>query len=443
MHPTTRGVALWGDKVYLAANQAVLVALDARTGKEAWRADVGENQSGYYMTLAPMTAEGLVLVGASGGEFGIRGFVAAYDAETGKPAWRTYMVPAPGEPGSETWPRGDQWKTGGAPVWVTGNYDPETRLAYWGTGNGGPWMGDQRPGDNLYTASTVALDVRTGRIMGHFQYHPNDSWDWDEVSPPILVDFKRNGQSVKGLINVARNGYLWFLERSAGPISFVEGKPYVRHTVFRGLDPKTGRPDVDPDRKPATGKRVEDICPSHWGGKNWPPIAFSPRTRMIYVPANENLCDSMTGTEVEYEPGSRFIGASSSLILASGADHVGEVQAWNVDTGQKVWTHTYPTSANWGSMMATAGGLVFSGGTNDRKLHAFDAATGKVLWEFPTNSGILAPPSSYAVDGKQYIAIQSGWGIDSRGMQSRLNTLTGGRYPEVPEGGAIWVFALP
>ena len=148
MHPTSRGVALYGDKVYLAANEGVLVALDARTGKEVWTAEVGDNESGYYMTLAPLAAEGRVMIGASGGEFGIRGFVAAYDAETGKPAWKTYMVPAPGEPGSETWPKGDQWKTGGAPVWVTGNYDPETRLAYWGTGNGGPWMGDQRPGDN-------------------------------------------------------------------------------------------------------------------------------------------------------------------------------------------------------------------------------------------------------------------------------------------------------
>jgi alcohol dehydrogenase (cytochrome c) len=443
MHPTSRGVALYGDKVYLPANEGVLVALDARTGKEVWTADVGGNQSGYYMTLAPLVAEGRVMIGASGGEYGIRGFVAAYDAETGQLAWKTYMVPAPGEPGSETWPKGDQWKTGGAPVWVTGNYDPETRLAYWGTGNGGPWMGDQRPGDNLYTASTVALDVRTGEIRGHFQYHPNDSWDWDEVSPPILVDYQRAGRTVKGLINVARNGYLWFLERGAGPIRFVEGKPYVRQTVFRGLDPTTGRPDVDPERKPATGKKVENVCPSHWGGKNWPPIAFSPQTRMIYVPANENLCDWLTGTEVEYEAGERFIGASSGLVLAPGADHVGEVQAWNVDTGQRVWTHNYPTSANWGSMLATAGGLVFSGGTNDRKLHAFDAATGALLWEFPTNSGILAPPSSFTIDGKQYIAVQSGWGIDSRGMQSRLNTLTGGAYPEVPEGGAIWVFAVP
>ncbi len=443
MHPTSRGVALFGDKVYLPANEGVLVALDARTGKEVWTAAVGENQRGYYMTLAPLVAEGLVMIGASGGEFGIRGFVAAYDVETGKQAWKTYMVPAPGEPGSETWPKGDQWKTGGAPVWVTGNYDPATRLAYWGTGNGGPWMGDQRPGDNLYTASTVALDVRTGQIRGHFQYHPNDSWDWDEVSPPILVDYQRAGRTVKGLINVARNGYLWFLERSSGPIGFVQGMPYVRQTVFRSLDPKTGRPDIDPARKPGTGKKADDICPSHWGGKNWPPIAFSPKTRMIYIPANENLCDWLTGNEVEYEAGERFIGATSGLQIVPGADHIGEVQAWNVDTGQRVWTHNYPTSPTWGSMLATAGGLVFSGGTNDRKLHAFDAVSGKLLWEFPTNSGILAPPTSFSIDGKQYIAVQSGWGIDSRGMQSRLNTLTQGGYPEVPEGGAIWVFALP
>lgn len=444
MHPTSRGVALYGDKVFLPANEGVLVALDARTGKEVWTANVGENTAGYYMTLAPLVAEGRVMIGASGGEFGIRGFVAAYDAETGKPAWKTYMVPAPGEPGSETWPKGDQWKTGGAPVWVTGNYDPESRLAYWGTGNGGPWMGDQRPGDNLYTASTVALDVRTGQIKGHFQYHPNDSWDWDEVSPPLLIDFQRGSRKVRGLVNVARNGYLWFLERGvAGPIGFVDGTPYVRQTVFRGLDPKTGRPDVDPERKPGTGKKADNICPSHWGGKNWPPIAFSPRTRMIYIPANENLCDWLTGAEVEYEAGERFIGATSGMRLAEGADHVGEVQAWHVDTGKRVWTHRYPTSATWGSMLVTAGGVVFSGGTNDRKLHAFDATTGKLLWEFPTNSGILAPPSSFTIDGKQYIAVQSGWGIDSRGMQSRLNTLTQGAYPEVPEGGAIWVFALP
>jgi alcohol dehydrogenase (cytochrome c) len=164
---------------------------------------------------------------------------------------------------------------------------------------------------------------------------------------------------------------------------------------------------------------------------------------MIYIPANENLCDTITGAKVSYEPGSRFIGATTALALVPGADHVGEVQAWNVDTGMRAWTHTYPTSANWGSMLATGGGLVFSGGTNDRKLHAFDAATGALVWEFPTNSGIIGPPASYTIDGMQYIAVQSCWGIDSRGMQSRLNTLTRGAYPEVPEGGAVWVFAVP
>jgi alcohol dehydrogenase (cytochrome c) len=443
LHRTNRGVALYGDKVFLAAAEAVLVALDVRTGREVWATNVAENQHGYYMSLAPLVADGKVMVGASGGELGIRGFVAAFDPESGKPLWKVYTIPEPGQPGSETWPKGDQWKTGGAPVWVTANYDPETRLSYWGTGNGGPWMGDQRPGDNLYTASTVAIDVTDGRIKGHFQYHPNDSWDWDEVSPPILVDYRRNGRTIKGLVDVARNGYLWFLERSNGPIKFIQGMPYVHQTVFKSLDPESGRPEIDPDRKPGTGKKAEGICPSHWGGKNWPPIAFNPRTRMIYIPANENLCTVITGAAVTYEPGSRFIGGSSTVYLVPGADHIGEVQAWNVDTGARVWTHKYATSPNWGSMMTTAGGLVFSGGTNDRKLHAFDATNGKLLWEFPTNSGILAPPTSFTLDGKQYIAIQSGWGVDSRSVQARLNTASPGNYPEVPEGGAVWVFALP
>jgi len=302
-------------------------------------------------------------------------------------------------------------------------------------------MGDQRPGDNLYTASVVAVDVTTGRIKGHHQYHPNDSWDWDEVSPPILVDYQRNGRTIKGLIDVARNGYLWFLERTDGTINFIDGTPFVKQNVFRSLDPKTGRPDVDPARKPGTGK-IADFCPSHWGGKNWPPIAFSPKTRMIYIPANENLCATLVGRAATYTPGSSFTGATSTLYLAPGADHIGEVQAWNVDTGKRVWTHTFAKSANWGPMLATGGGLVFSGGTNDRMFRAFDATTGKVLWEFPTNSGITGTPSSFMVDGRQYIAVMSGWGVDARAMQARLNRLSPGDYPEVPEGGAIWVFAV-
>ncbi|PYS51471.1 MAG: PQQ-dependent dehydrogenase, methanol/ethanol family [Acidobacteria bacterium] len=440
-HQTSRGVALYGDKVFFALGEAVLVAIDARTGKEVWATTVADNKAGYYMTLAPLVADGKVLVGASGGEFGTRGFVAAYDPDTGKEVWRVYTVPAPGEPGSETWPKGDQWKTGGGSVWVTGNYDPETNLAFWGTGNGGPWMGDQRPGDNLYTASTIAIDAATGKIKGYHQYTPNESWDWDEVSPPILVDYKRGGKTIKGLIDVARDGYLWFLERTNGKINFVEGKPYVKQNVFKSLDPETGRPEIDPDRKPGTGK-MADFCPSLWGGKNWPPIAFSPKTRMIYIPANENLCMTSIGREIEYVPGRVFTGATTNFSIAPGAGHIGEVQAWNVDTGKRVWTHTYANSQNWGPTLASAGGLVFSGGTNDRMFHAFDASNGKLLWEFPTNSGITGQPSSFMVDGKQYIAVQSGWGVDAGGMQGRLNAERPGQFPEVPQGGAIWVFAV-
>jgi alcohol dehydrogenase (cytochrome c) len=445
LHDVNRGVALYGDKVYYAAGEAELVALDAKTGRPVWTTTVADTKAGYYITLAPLIAGGKVMVGASGGETGIRGFVAAYDPETGKEQWRTYTVPAPGEPGSETWPMGgDQWTHGGASIWVTGNYDPDTNTAYWGTGNGGPWMGDKRPGDDLYTSSTVAFDVATGAIKGYFQYAPNESWDWDEVSPPILVDYQRNGRTVKGLVDVARDGYLWFLDRgNGGAIKFVEGKPFVYQNVFRKLDPVTGRPDVDPAHKPGTSKRA-DFCPGTAGGKNWPPIAYSPQTRMIYIPANENVCGSIIGQEdVPYVAGRGYAGVSfgGPPVPPPATDHFGEVQAWNVDTGQKVWTHNFEKSPNWGAMLATAGGLVISGGTNDRMVRAFDAKDGKVLWEFPTSSGVEAPVTTFLVDGKQYLAVLSGWGGDANGMNGTVQrTVTGVR--SVPEGGSLWVFAL-
>jgi alcohol dehydrogenase (cytochrome c) len=445
LHDVTRGVALYGDKVFYAAAEAELVALDARTGRPLWTTTVADNKSGYYITLAPLVAGGKVMVGASGGETGIRGFVAAYDPETGKELWRTHTIPAPGEPGSETWPKGgDQWKTGGGSVWVTGNYDPATNTAYWGTGNGGPWMGDKRPGDNLYTASTIALDVATGRIKGHFQYNPNESWDWDEPSPPILVDFRRGGRTIKGLIDVSRSGYIWFLDRGdGGPIKFVEGKPFVYQNVYRSLDPVTGRPDVDPERKPGTGKRAS-FCPGLHGGKNWPPIAYSPRTRMIYIPANDNVCGSIEGQlEVNYVPGKNYTGANMGgpAVAPPTTAYFGQVQAWNIDTGQRVWVHNFEKSPNWGSMLATGGDLVISGGTNDRKVRAFDARTGKVLWEHPTSSGVEAPVSTFLLDGKQYIAVLSGWGGDANGMNNTIARTVDG-VPTVPEGGSVWVFAL-
>lgn len=441
-HQVNRGVALYEDKVYVAAGDAVLIALDAKTGREVWSTTVADNSAGYYITLAPLIADGKVMVGASGGEYGIRGFVAAFDAFTGEELWRTFTVPAPGEPGSETW-QGDDWRTGGAPVWVTGNYDPEANLAYFGTGNGGPNNADQRPGDNLYSTSTIVLDVATGEMKGHFQYHPNDAWDWDEVSPPLLIDYQRDGETVKGLVDVARDGYIWWLERSGdGPLTFREGKPYVYNNAFTSLDPVTGRPAINPDAVPGTGRRAT-FCPAVHGGKNWPPVAFNPETRMIYIPATDNMCRSLEMVEVEYTPGRAFVGVRGGrTVIVDGADHFGEVQAWNVDTGEKVWTHEYEKTPNWGSMLTTAGGLVFTGGTADRKIHAFDAASGELLWESPTSSGILAPPTTFMVDGKQYLAVHSGWGGDARGVQAQLNGVYPGEYPPIPEGGSVWVFAL-
>jgi len=441
LHPTSRGVGLLGDKLYFASADAQLVAIDAKTGKELWVSKVANYHDGYYMSLMPLVADGKVMLGTSGGELGVRGFVAAYDADTGKELWRTYTVPAPGQPGSETWPQGEQWKTGGGSIWVPGTYDAETNLAFWGTGNGGPWMGDQRPGDNLYTSSVVALDGKTGAIKGHFQYHQNDSWDWDEVSPPILVPYKFEGRDVKGLVDVARDGFLWRLERTDGKINFVAGQPFVAHNVFKGVEPKTGRVIVDLDHKPGTDKTAT-FCPSLWGGKDWPPVAYSPKTKLLYIPANENLCTELRGEKVKYVAGERYTGvAANTMLIRADADHIGELQAWDLDAGKKVWTTKLP-SQNWGPVLATGGDVLFSGGTTDRIFRAFDAKTGQILWQYPTLSGVNGVPVSFAIDGKQYIAVQSGWGVDAQRMQDRLNLLFPGKYLPVPQGGAVYVFAL-
>jgi alcohol dehydrogenase (cytochrome c) len=439
MHQTNRGVGLWGDKVYVATEDAFVVALDARTGNVVWQKAVADYRKGYYMTLAPLVAEGKVMVGPSGGEFGIRGFVVALDAETGDELWRRHTIPGPGEPGSESWP-GDTWKTGGVPVWITGNYDPELGLAFWGTGNGGPWIGDQRQGDNLYSSSVLAIDVATGELRGHHQYHWNDSWDWDEVSPPLLIDVKRGDRTVKGLVSPARNGYLWLLERSADGIDFVEAKPYVYQNVFTSIDPLTGRPSYDPSHKPATGKKV-DFCPSWWGGKNWPPAAYNPRTKLLYVPANENFCAEMEGLDVDYIEGLMFMGMEGQIYLRDGADHVGELQAWNLETGERAWKHDFEWQL-WGPVLTTGGNLVFLGGTNDRYFRAFDATTGELLWQHRTGAGITAVPSSYEVAGRQYVAVQSGWGVDAQRGQGAIDQITG-TVTAVPAAGELWVYALP
>ena len=437
-HPTNRGVALYDDKVYVGTVDTHVVALDATSGEVVWERAVEDYGLGYYITMAPLVADGKVMVGTSGGERGIRGFVTALDARTGHEVWKSYTIPAPDEPGNDTW-SGDSWRTGGAPVWVTGTYDPELNLTYWGTGNPGPWIGDARPGDNLYTNSIIALDVDTGELRGYHQYHWNGSWDWDEVDSPLLVDIERGGRTIPALVHPGRNGYLWLLERHADRVSFVDGEPYVHQNAFTGLDPRTGRPTYDPEHTPGTGKRAL-FCPSLWGGKNWPPAAYNPETGLLYIPANENLCTSMEGREVEYIPGRRFTGAQTELVVRDGADHIGELQAWNLDTGEKVWSHEFE-SQNWGPVLTTGGGLVFLGGTNDRYFRAFDARSGELLWQIRTNSGIIGVPTSYAVDGVQYIAVQSGWGVDAQRMQAGLDRFRGATT-HVPQGGVIWVFAL-
>jgi alcohol dehydrogenase (cytochrome c) len=443
LHPTSRGVGLYGDKIYLATTDCILIALDAKTGKELWATPVEDWKTGYYMTLSPLIVKGKVMVGVSGGEYGIRGFVAAFDADSGRPAWKTFTIPGPGEPGHDTWP-GDTWERGGGSVWITGHYDPELDLTFWGTGNAAHWMGDYRPGDNLWTSSVIALKPDSGKMVAAHQYHHNDSWDWDEVSTPLLMDVKRGGKTVKALVHPARDGYLWVLERTANSINFVDAAPYVEQNVFVNMDPKTGRMDYDPARTPGVGKYA-DFCPSLWGGKDWPPAAFNPGTGLLYIPVNENLCGSLKGkTNEPYSPGQLYLGteiADIGLTVKKGADHVGAIQAWDMNTRKMVWKWTNRWH-NWGPILTTAGGLVFSGGTNDRMFRALDAKTGKVLWQIRTNSGVTAVPVTYSVGGKQYVAVQSGWGVDAERMQGAINA-DQKRNDWVPQGGVLWVFALP
>ncbi len=441
LHPTSRGVAMWQDRLFLAATDDHLIAIDAKTGKELWNTKVQDYQKGQYMTLEPLVVNGKVMIGGSGGEFGVRGYVAAFDADSGKELWRTYTIPAPGEPGSNTW-SGDAWKTGGGSVWITGTYDPKRHVAYWGTGNAAPWPGDQHPGDNLYTSSVIALDPDTGKIVGHHQYHPNNSWDWDEIDSPLLINMNYNGQSFDGLVHPGRDGYLWVLKQTEEGIDYVYGKPFVGQNAFKSIDAKTGRPEADPDHKPATGKDVS-FCPSLWGGKDWPAASYSPDTHLLYIPANNNMCETLKGEKQQLIVGQPWLGADAkNAKLLPGDNHIGELQAWDISTGKQAWMHPFPKTQLFGSTLTTGGNLVFVGGTNDRMFRAFDAKTGDVLWEQKTNSGIMGMPVAYEVDGTEYIAIQSGWGVDAERIQTMLANTDMKLDPDVPQGGVVWVFAV-
>jgi alcohol dehydrogenase (cytochrome c) len=443
LHPTNRGVALYGDKVFVATTDCNLVALDAKTGKMLWTVPTGDWKQGYYMTLAPL----VVKIGVSGGEYGIRGYVAAFDANTGKGVWKRYTIPEPNEAGGDTWPANGSYKTGGGSVWVTGTYDAKTNLAFWGTGNPGPWTPDLRQGDNLYASSTLAIDVDTGELKGHHQYAPNDSWDWDEVTPPLLIDTEINGRKVNAAVHAGRNGYLWVLERTNGAIKFVNAWPYVGNNVFKSIDPKTGRPEYDMSKKPSM-QQGATFCPSLWGGKDWLPEAYNPKTGLFYIPANNNMCSNLPkGETTTYKAGDLFLGFPLEGVLTNvrlsenASDSIGQLQAWDIKTGKLAWVHKFKEQI-WTPLLTTGGGLVFAGGTSDRKFRAFDAKNGKTLWEFNAPSGVIGVPSSYEVNGEQYIAVQAGWGVDAQRLASAIDHIKG-TNTVVPQGGTLMVFKLP
>jgi alcohol dehydrogenase (cytochrome c) len=419
------------------------VALDAATGKEVWNVPLDDYKTGCYSTLAPLAVRGKIILGYSGGELGVRGSVNAFDALTGKRIWKTYTVPAPNEPGGESW-KGEAYKRGGGSTWITGVYDPATNTTYWGTGNPGPWVADDRPGDNLYTDSTLALDADSGKIKSYHQYTPHDSWDWDEVSAPLLIDTEVDGRSTKTATHAGRNGFLWILDRDR--LEFLHAFPFSNNNVFTSIDSKTGRPTVDESKRPGA-KQGAEFCPSIGGGKDWPPEAWSPRTKLLYIPANNNICaflpkgevpDSKSqGIYVGYEIESVF---GSVRTGAAASDHLGELQAWDLNTGKRVWQHNFKTIL-WSPLLVTGGDVLFAGGTPDRLFRAFDARTGNQLWSFPLPSGAIGVPTSFEVDGEQYVAVTTGWDLDARGLQNGIDKIQGTKS-NVPQGGTILVFKL-
>jgi len=444
LHPTNRGVALYGDYVYTATTDCALVALDAATGKEVWSVALDDYKTGCYSTLAPLAVRGKIILGYSGGELGVRGSVNAFDAATGKRLWKTYTVPGPGEPGGDTW-KGDSYKRGGGSTWITGVYDPATNTTYWGTGNPGPWVADDRLGDNLYTDSTLALDADTGKIKSYHQYTPHDSFDWDEVSAPLLIDTEVDGKLTRTATHAGRNGYLWILNRDR--LKFLHAYSFANNNVFTSIDPKTGRPTVDESKRPGAHQGAE-FCPGIGGGKDWPPEAWSPQTKLFYIPANDNLCAYLPKGQVpdENQKGGFYVGYEADDIFGSvrtapgATDHIGELQAWDLNTGKKVWQHNFKTHL-WSPLLVTAGDILFAGGTQDRQFRAFNARTGDQLWSFPLPSGAIGVPTSFEVDGQQYIAVTTGWDLDARGVQNGLDAINKTKTV-VPQGGTILVFRL-
>ena len=404
-----RGVALLDDQVFLGTVDAHLVALDARTGRVNWDIEVADFSGGYAITVAPLALKDKIIVGIAGGEYGIRGFLDAYDPITGERLWRFWTVPGPGEPGHETW-AGDSWERGGAPTWVTGSYDPELDLLYWGTGNPGPdFIGEVREGDNLFSESLLALDPDTGELQWYFQFLPHDIHDYDSTQIPVLVDAEFEGEPRKLVLFPNRNAFYYVIDRVTG--EFLVGKPFARQNWAFGLD-ENGRPIENPATIPSYEGAL--VYPDDDGAANWYSPSYSPQTNLIYQNVREKGATYYL-SDANYEPGKIYMGASRRFV--TGEDPRGFLRALDAMTGDLVWeieVHTPP----WGGLMSTAGGLVFSG-TIEGDFFAADAASGDVLWRFQTGGRVYANPITYMSEGRQFIAIAAGSGLFTFALPER------------------------
>jgi alcohol dehydrogenase (cytochrome c) len=393
-----RGVAVLGDRVFLGTLDGHLLALDAKTGHLLWDTRVADEKSGSSITVAPLALKEKVIVGVSGGEYGIRGFVDAYDAKSGERLWRFWTVPGPGEPGHETW-EGDSWKTGSAATWLTGSYDPALNLLYWGTGNPGPnYNGEGRRGDNLYSTSLLALDASTGKLKWHFQFTPHDTHDWDSNHVPILIDAMFQGKPRRLVAVANRNGFFYLFDRQTG--EYVLGRQYAKQTWAKGLD-QHGRPIVIPETEPNPEGTL--VYPGVHGATNWNSPSYNPDTRLMYVAVREEGTVFYRAT-AEYRAGSYF--SAGGMRGIPGVEPSGSIQALDPLTGAQRWE--FPLhSPPWSGVLSTAGGLVFSG-TNEGNVFALDAASGKALWDFQAGAPVYAGPISYEFDGRQYFAVTAG-----------------------------------
>jgi alcohol dehydrogenase (cytochrome c) len=416
-----RGAAVADGKVFATTQNGHLVALDATTGKVVWDKPFVDIRAGESATIAPLVVKDLVIVGSSGAEYGVRGHIDAFDLRTGKRVWRRYTVPKPGEAGSETWKDEEQeaWQRGGGAAWITGTYDPELDLLYWGTANPGPdFDGKERPGDNLYANSVLALDPDDGAIRWHYQWTPHDVWDYDGVNENILIE--QDGRKL--LAHFDKNGFLFVLDRTTGKL--VHAFPFARAT-WGSVDPASGHVSV---KLTPTTAGVE-ICPGPAGAKEWPHAAYSPPTGLLYTPVIE-LCGVYSTKETEFKESMPYWGGG---VENQGIEGWGYVKAIEPTTGREVWSWRarHPMLS---SLLATGGDLVFAGEPTG-EFNAFNARTGELLWQFQTGNGIHGSPMTYSVGGKQYVAVPSGWGGWIKGFAPELYGAA--------RGHALLVFSLP